>query len=154
MTELADHHAAELVERACGVAQQAIGEVRWIAHGSLPGGPDRRGAALAGLASRAPIDVKLLESPQVRADEGAQAAAYFAAAEAVRAAARTDTRARVDLSARIVGAKLGLSVQRLGDAADDPDLLGLENRVDALGGKVLSEPGARLAVQIPLEGVA
>lgn len=143
-------HAEQLLEHGMEVAKNAIEELRRIAHGIFPTALAEEGLAVAlgGLALAAPIAVELIEIPQVRVGATAEAACYFAAAEAIEAAARQDPQAVMRLAARVTGDHLELSVEHAGGSGVHLHSLDLEDRVDAVGGKVVTGPGW-LRVEIP-----
>ena len=145
-----DATANDLLGRGINVAQEAIDELRRIAQGIFPPALAEEGlaAALAGLAVAAPIPVQLEETPQVRAAATVEAAAYFAAVEAIGTAARGAPDAGVRLSARVEGASLEMAVEQPDGNSGDLHSQDLEDRVDAVGGTVTNGPGW-LRIQIP-----
>ena len=147
--------ASDLLERGTEVARAAIDELRRIAHGIFPAALAEEGlaAALEDLAASAPILVELVETPQLRVSTSAEAAAYFAAVEAIATAAAQDPTADVRLAARVAAGYLALTVERTGRNGGDLRSLDLEDRVDAIGGTVTSGPGW-LRVEVPAGGEA
>ena len=145
-----DASETQLLGRGMDVAREAIDELRAIAAGIFPAALAEEGlaAALADLAVASPIPVQLDETPQVRAATTAEAAAYFAAVEAIGTAARDDPDAEVRLSARVQRSHLELSVEQVDGNSIDLHSLDLEDRVDAVGGTVTTGPGW-LRVRIP-----
>ena len=151
----ADAHAAELLQRGMAVARQAIDELRAIAQGIFPAALSEEGlaAALEGLAVTAPIAVQLDETPQRRVPAAAEAAAFFAAVEAIGTAARHHPDAEVRLAAQVADGRLELSVRRIDGDGGGLYSVDLEDRVDAVGGTVTAGPGW-LRVEIPAGGEA
>jgi signal transduction histidine kinase len=117
------------------------------------------GPALATLARRSAIPVNLDLTTDVRVAEPIEVAAYFVASEALANAAKYSEASRVDLSLAQHDGILVLSVRDDGVGGADADrgsgLVGLADRVEALGGtiRVSSRPdeGTQITAELPLE---
>ena len=117
------------------------------------------GPALQALAHRSAIPVDLDLAADVRLEEQIEVAAYFVASEALANAAKHSEASRIDVSLDQRDGGLVLSVRDDGvggaDAARGSGLVGLNDRVEALGGslRVESRPGegTQIVVQLPLE---
>jgi signal transduction histidine kinase len=132
--------AATIDEASAGV-RAAIADLRELAHGIFPAILDEAGlaSALRSLADTSAVPVTLPAVPAERLPADVERAAYLVVAEA---ADRAGEPLRVTLSLGPVG----LTVEVAG-AADDP-YLHLRDRVGALGGTLVHEPG-RLRAEIP-----
>jgi signal transduction histidine kinase len=117
------------------------------------------GPALQALAHRSAIPVDLDLSADVRLEEPIEVAAYFVASEALANAVKHSQASRVDVTLEQRDGRLLLSVRDDGvggaDAARGSGLVGLTDRVEALGGwiRVFSQPGkgTQIAVDLPVE---
>jgi signal transduction histidine kinase len=95
----------------------------------------------------------------VRLDEPIEVAAYFVASEALANAAKHSEASRIDVSLDRREGRLVLSIRDDGvggaDAARGSGLVGLADRVEALGGslRVSSRPGegTQVTAELPLE---
>ena len=150
---------AEL-DRAAAGATGALDELREIARGIHPAilaeGGLRR--ALRTLARRSPIPVEL----QVRADERlpdqVEVSAYYVVAEALTNAARHSRASAVSVEVEVAGEVLRVAVRDDGaggaDLARGTGLVGLKDRVQALGGRIFldsrSGAGTSLQAEFPL----
>lgn len=142
----------------------AIDELRELAHGIHPSALTQLGLTevLRGLALRSAVPIRLLELPEHRLDDTAEATAYFVVAEAVTNA-RKHARAS-SISVRVAETRGSLRIE----VADDGEggatvrpgsgLEGLRDRVEAVGGTldVSSERGAgtRILARIPASPAA
>ncbi len=165
------HLAADLAraEPACGPGlidaaevelQLAIDELRELAHGIHPSVLTTLGLekALAMVAARSAIPIRLLELPASRLDPTAEATAYFVASEAVTNA-RKHASAR-EITIRAVASRGILRVEVADDGTGGADvaagagLQGLRDRVEALGGTldVVSPAGegTRVLASLPV----
>jgi signal transduction histidine kinase len=114
---------------------------------------------LQALAHRSAIPVDLDITTDVRLEEPIEVAAYFVASEALANAAKHSQASRIDLSLGQRERSLLLFVRDDGvggaDAARGSGLVGLTDRVEALGGsiRVSSRPGkgTQIAVELPVE---
>ncbi len=117
------------------------------------------GPALQALANRSAIPVDLDITADVRLEEPIEVAAYFVASEALANAAKHSQASRIDILLEQRDGRLLLSVRDDGvggaDAARGSGLVGLTDRVEALGGsiRVSSRPGkgTQIAVELPVE---
>jgi signal transduction histidine kinase len=117
------------------------------------------GPALRALARRSPIPVALDVPTSRRLGEPVEAAAYFVASEALANATKHAQASRIDVSLALRDDGLLLSIRDDGVGGahfgQGSGLVGLRDRVDALGGtiRIESPPGAGtlLVVALPLE---
>ena len=117
------------------------------------------GPALQALAHRSAIPVDLDITTDVRLEEPIEVAAYFVASEALANAVKHSQASRIDVSLGQHERSLLLFVRDDGvggaDAARGSGLVGLTDRVEALGGsiRVSSRPakGTQIAVELPVE---
>ena len=117
------------------------------------------GPALQALAHRSAIPVELDIDADVRLAEPIEIAAYFVASEALANAAKHSEASRIDVSLEQRDERLVLSVGDDGvggaDAGRGSGLVGLTDRVEALGGSihVSSRPGkgTQIMAELPLE---
>jgi signal transduction histidine kinase len=150
----------ELSRVAQGLAD-AVEDLQEISRGIHPpilskGG---LGPALQALAHRSPIPVDLEITTDVRLAEGIEVAAYFVASEALANAAKHSQASRIDVTLEQRDDSLVLSVSDDGvggaDSARGSGLVGLDDRVEALGGslRVDSRPGkgTTITAELPLE---
>jgi signal transduction histidine kinase len=147
--------ASELVRTAHEEAKQALAEIRDLARGIHPAVLTDRGldAALSSLVARSPVPVSLRsELGDQRAPEQVESAAYFVVAEALTNVAR---HSQADRAAVSVVRDDGVLVVEVRDdgvgGAHDSDgsgLMGLRDRVGALGGTLVVEspPGGPTAI--------
>jgi signal transduction histidine kinase len=151
---------AQLSEVADGLAG-ALGELQEIARGIHPailayGGLAR---ALRGLARRSAVPVDLSVRSETRLPEAVEVAAYYVVSEALTNAAKHAGASVVRVTAEVRRGMLELSIGDDGSGGADPahgsGLLGLADRVDALGGKIeVVSPagqGTTLHVTLPAE---
>jgi signal transduction histidine kinase len=115
------------------------------------------GPTLEMLARRGTIPVELHLELQGRISKSAEVAAYYVVAEAMTNATRHAHASGMDIDARVDGSELVLSIRDDGvggaDSSKGSGLIGLIDRVDALGGHVqIASPsggGTALRVTIP-----
>jgi GAF domain-containing protein len=154
----------DLRDELSGVVQglvDAVEDLQEISRGIHPpilskGG---LGPALQALAHRSPIPVDLDLTTDVRLAEPIEVAAYFVASEALANAAKHSEASRIDVSLERRDGSLVLSVRDDGvggaDAARGSGIVGLNDRVEALGGSfgVDSRPGkgTQIVARLPLE---
>jgi PAS domain S-box-containing protein len=118
------------------------------------------GPALKALRRRSPVPVELDVRVQERLPEPVEVAAYYVVAEALTNAAKHAHASGVRVEAEVVDGDLRVSVQDDGvggaDAARGTGLVGLTDRVEALGGRLtLHSPpgrGTTLKIDLPLSG--
>jgi signal transduction histidine kinase len=155
-----DDLRAELSGVAQGLAA-AVEELQELSRGIHPSILSRGGLgpALQTLAHRSAIPVDLDVTTDVRLAEPIEVAAYFVASEALANAAKHSEASRIDLSLARRDGSLVLSVRDDGvggaDAGRGSGLVGLTDRVEALGGsiRVSSRPGegTQITAELPLE---
>jgi signal transduction histidine kinase len=147
-----------LVQEALGNAEQAMAEVRELAHGILPSVLTRGGlrAGIDALRSRTPVPVEIDVSID-RLPAPVEATAYFVVAEALTNMAKHASAGHAEVVARIEDGMLRVEVHDDGVGGASPDgtgLVGLADRLAVLDGRleVDSPPGGgtRLTAAIPL----
>jgi signal transduction histidine kinase len=114
--------------------------------------------ALEALALRSPVPVKLNVRCERRLPDGIEVAAYYVVSEGLTNAAKHADASRVQIDLHVEEETLYLSIVDDGvggaDSSGGSGLIGLKDRVEALGGTidVASPPGSgtRLDVEIPL----
>jgi signal transduction histidine kinase len=150
--------AAPIVAEALAQAEQAHAELRELAHGVLPAVLTRGGlrAGVATLVSRVGIPVEV-EVPAERLPPGIEASAYFVVAEALTNVVKHAQAQNAQVTARVERGALHVDVRDDGVGGahcDGPGLLGLEDRISAIGGglRVHSPPGGgtTIAATLPL----
>jgi len=160
--EKGDKAAKGLAGEALDQAEQANGELRELAHGILPAVLAHGGlaAGVRVLVSRVRVPVKV-DVPRDRFPPEIEASAYFVVAEALTNVAKHAGAQSAAVTARIEDSTLRVHVRDdgVGGArADGTGLLGLNDRVAALGGQLEIESppgdGTRIAATLPLPGYA
>jgi signal transduction histidine kinase len=155
-----DDDSPALVTEALAHAEQAMAELRELAHGILPAALTQGGlrAGVDALASRMPVPVENGVSVG-RLPTVVEATAYFVVAEALTNVAKHAHARHADVTAQIVDGTLGVKVRDdgVGGArADGSGLLGLTDRLAALDGQLRVESpadgGTLVAAAIPLPG--
>jgi PAS domain S-box-containing protein len=151
---------AELSRVECELAS-ALDELREMSRGIHPSilSEGGLGPALRALARRSTIPVALDVTTKRRLAEPIEAAAYFVASEALANATKHAQASRIDVSLARRDGVLLLSIRDDGvggaDSRHGSGLVGLHDRVEALGGtiRIESPPGAGtlLVVALPLE---
>jgi signal transduction histidine kinase len=137
-----------LVQEAIGNAEQAIAEVRELAHGILPSVMTRGGlrAGIDALASRMSVPVEVA-IPADRLPAPIEATAYFVVAEALTNVAKHAGPTSAAVAARVEDGTLRVEVRDDGVGGARPDgsgLQGLSDRLAALDG--------RLRIESPADG--
>ncbi|MEV6902500.1 AAA family ATPase [Amycolatopsis sp. NPDC051372] len=157
LTEL----AADLGDLAAEATSQ-LNELREIARGIHPGILDTGGlqAAVRTLGRRSPIPVDVDQQPAQSLPKHVEVSAYFVVAEALTNAAKHSRASSASVTIRLDAAKALLLVTVLDDGVGGADftrgtgLLGLKDRVEAIGGRiVLQSPlgaGTSLHAELPL----
>jgi PAS domain S-box-containing protein len=150
---------ADLAHAADGLTA-VLNELREISRGIHPAilAEGGLGPALKALARRSGIPVEIDLRCDRRLAEGIEVAAYYVVSEALTNAAKHAQASRVRIAVHLDEATLDLSIRDDGlggaDASRGSGLIGLRDRVEALGGTTdLASPpgsGTRLDVQIPL----
>ena len=150
--------AEALVAEALGTAERATAEVRELAHGILPSVLTHGGlrAGVDALVSRLDLPVDVDVSSE-RLPPDIEASAYFIVAEALTNVVKHARATRATVRAAVDDGVLTLEVRDDGVGGADPDghgLMGIADRVDALGGRLRIEStdgdGTVLAARLPL----
>ena len=137
-----------------------VEELREMSRGIHPAALTEGGLspALEALALRSPVPVKLNVRCERRLRDGIEVAAYYVVSEGLTNAAKHADASRVQIDLHVEEETLYLSIVDDGvggaDSSGGSGLIGLKDRVEALGGTidVASPPGSgtRLDVEIPL----
>jgi predicted ATPase/signal transduction histidine kinase len=146
------------LDRAVAEATAALDELRETARGIHPALLTERGLrpALKALARRAPIPATLETCPQERLPEPVEVGAYYLVAEALTNAAKHARATAATVAVEADAAVLRVAVRDDGVGGADPargtGLVGLKDRVEALGGRLTldSPPGAGTIVRAEL----
>jgi signal transduction histidine kinase len=146
------------LEQAAEGLNDAIVEVREIARGIHPAILTQGGLApaLRTLARRSALPVEVTVDTEDRVAQHVEVAAYYVIAEALTNAAKHASASRVSVDVRRNGADLRLRVRDDGVGGADPargsGLIGLSDRVEALGGTltVKSVPGEGTSLEVTL----
>ncbi len=151
---------SELSQIASGLGSAAA-ELQEISRGIHPAILAQGGLAnaLRTLARRSTIPVKLQVTTGARLPEPIEVAAYYVASEALANTAKHAQASRIDISLERRDAGLLLEIRDDGVGGADLNggsgLLGLSDRVEALGGsiRIQSQPGngTSITVELPLE---
>jgi signal transduction histidine kinase len=155
-----DADAGELVAEALRHAEAANLELRELAHGILPAALTRGGlrAGIEALLSRVSLPVSVEISVE-RLPAGVEATAYFVISEALTNVVKHAHADRATVTAGVEGGQLRVEVRDDGvggapQGGDSFGLGGLEDRVSALGGRlVLESPpggGTRVCALVPI----
>jgi signal transduction histidine kinase len=142
-----------------GVARQledVLDELRELSHGIHPAVLTRGGLgpALKTLARRAPIPVEIDLRVPARLPEPTEVAIYYVVAEALTNVAKHGQASVVVIEVEALDSGIRLSVRDDGAGGADPSrgsgLLGLRDRIDALGGRmnVASPPGVGTSIMV------
>jgi signal transduction histidine kinase len=152
--------AAQLSTVATGLVA-AVEDLQEISRGIHPAilSKGGLGPALQALAHRSPIPVNLDITTDGRLAEPIEVAGYFVASEALANAAKYSRASRIDVSLERRDGSLVLSVRDDGvggvDAASGSGIVGLNDRVEALGGSLRVESlpgeGTQIVAQLPLD---
>ncbi len=161
-----DARAAEtLLEQADDELERALDELRELARGIHPAALTLDGlhTALVGLTERAPIPVQITRVPTERLPEALEVAIYYLVAEAITNIAKyaqaTGATVVIKRSGSDGNRHVTVAVEDNGVGGADPEngtgLLGLTDRIEALGGRLgIDSPpgrGTRLTAEIPCE---
>jgi signal transduction histidine kinase len=157
-----DPESAEaLLAEAESELDDALAELRELARGIHPAVLTDRGleAAIRALAERAPIPVELTRLPEDRLPDSVEAAIYYLVAEAITNVAKyaQATRASVAVERSNGFATVVVRDDGIGGAEPVPGsgLVGLADRVEALGGRLHIESppgrGTQLTAEIPCQ---
>jgi len=155
---------AELRGKLSGVAEglsDLLEDLQEISRGIHPAilAKGGLGPALGTLAHRSAIPVNLDVPGEERLPEPIEVAAYFIASEALANATKHSQATRIEVSLTRRGERLLLSVRDDGVGGADPargsGLVGLTDRVEALGGSIsiTSRPrrGTHISAELPVE---
>jgi signal transduction histidine kinase len=155
-----DDSVPELVAEALAQAERTNVELRELAHGILPAVLTRGGlrAGVDALASRMPMPIEI-DISVGRLPIAAEATAYFVVAEALTNVAKHARAGRAIVTALIEDGTVQVRVRDDGVGGARPDgsgLIGLEDRLAALGGELRVESpaggGTLVKAAIPLSG--
>jgi signal transduction histidine kinase len=154
-------HRQDLSKIAEGLTT-VLDELREIALGIHPAilAEGGLGPALKTLAHRSPIPVELDVRDDRRLAESVEVAAYYVVSEALTNAAKHSGASKVDVDVEADEQKLRIAVLDDGAGGADPGrgsgLLGLKDRLEAIGGKLTLESrrdaGTSLIAELPLDG--
>jgi signal transduction histidine kinase len=156
--ERGDQEARALVDQALEHAEEATTELRELAHGILPSALAQGGlaAGVNALASRVSVPVNVAVPGERFAPE-IEASAYFVVAEALTNVAKHSKANSADVRAWLEDGLLRVDVRDDGVGGartDGSGLVGLEDRVAAMGGQLQIESppggGTRIAATLPL----
>jgi signal transduction histidine kinase len=151
-------HAPALVAEALDEAEQAMAELRELAHGILPSALTTGGlrAGVEALASRVPVPVEVAVPPD-RFPAEVEATVYFVVAEALTNVVKHSHAGRAKVVAGIENGTLRVEIADDGTGNADPSghgLLALADRVASRDGvlEVVAEPGEGTSVRasVPL----
>ena len=144
-----------------GMLNQALKELRELAHGIHPSLLSSGGLSLAvpELAGRCPVPVELDVQAEGRLPEVIESTAYFVLAEALANVAKHSGATRAWVRARVAHGELELVVRDNGvggAALEGSGMVGLADRVDAVGGRLtIDSPagaGTTITARIPVGG--
>jgi|HubBroStandDraft_6_1064221.scaffolds.fasta_scaffold52499_3 signal transduction histidine kinase/PAS domain-containing protein len=151
---------AQLSRLADGL-EGALGELQEISRGIHPAILARGGLehALKALARRSAIPVNLQVRAETRLPEPVEVAVYYVVSEALTNAAKHADASAVHVAVEARDGVLGLSIRDDGRGGADPargsGLIGLADRVDALGGTIeVASPvgaGTTMLITLPLQ---
>jgi signal transduction histidine kinase len=151
---------AELSRIATGLGD-AIADLQELSRGIHPAilSQGGLGPALRTLARRSAIPVELDVTTDTRFPEPIEVAAYYVASEALANAAKHAQASRVEVSLATRNGRLRLSIRDDGVGGADPargsGLVGLTDRVEALGGSIQVRSrvgdGTHITAELPLE---
>jgi signal transduction histidine kinase len=158
-----EEHRRELGRVVDGLTA-ALDDLREVALGIHPAGLSEDGLtpALKRLVARSPLRVNLACRADGRFPEPVEVTAYYVVSESLTNAAKHADTPVVDVAVAADGGALRVEVRDDGRGGADPaggsGLLGLKDRVEAIGGtmRLTSPPGAgtSLRVELPLVGQA
>lgn len=140
--------------------QSALKELRELAQGLHPALLVERGLgpALDALAARAPFPVKLGEAPAERLPEPVETTAYYVASEALANAAKHAEASSATVRIERADGQVVVEIAddgRGGATVDGSGILGLIDRVEALGGRLAvdspSSQGTVVRAELPLD---
>jgi signal transduction histidine kinase len=147
----------ELVAEALSAAERATAELRELAHGILPSALTRGGlhAGVDAFVSRLDLPVDI-EVSRERLPADIEATAYFIVAEALTNVVKHAHATRAMVRGSVDDGVLAVEIEDDGVGGADPEgqgLVGIADRVDALGGRLLIESphggGTVLTARLP-----
>jgi PAS domain S-box-containing protein len=151
----------QTIARIAGELERVMDELREISRGIHPAilSEGGLGPALRTLARRSAVPVELGDVVDDRLPEPIEVAAYYVVSEALTNATKHANASRVVIEAAAGDSTLRLAIRDDGAGGADPregsGLLGLRDRVEALGGTIeISSPagrGTNIVVDLPLE---
>jgi signal transduction histidine kinase len=150
-----------LLAEADSELDDALAELRELARGIHPAVLTDRGleAAIRALAERAPIPVELTRLPEDRLPDSIEAAIYYLVAEAITNVAKYAHATRASVAVERSNGIASVVVSDDGVGGAEPGrgsgLVGLADRVEALGGRLrIDSPPARgtqVSAEIPCD---
>ena len=153
-------NAGDLVRQALENTESANDELRELARGIMPAILTRGGLgpALRTVARRSPIPVELDLRTETRLPQRTEVTAYFVVSEALTNAAKHSCASTVTVTVDAIDGEVRLSIGDNGVGGADFEhgsgLLGLRDRIDAVGGRLTMQSapgkGTRLEVELPL----
>ena len=157
----ADQHEAQSgLERIRHELEAVLEDVRELSHGLHPALLSQAGLgpALRALARRSPIPVKLGVSVSERPTESTETAVYYVVSEALANAAKHAGASEISVVLTTSGNEIRAVIEDDGsggaEASAGSGLVGLIDRIEALGGRlVLDSPpgrGTRISIEMPL----
>jgi PAS domain S-box-containing protein len=157
----ADQHEAQSgLERITRDLEAVLEDVRELSHGLHPAllSQTGLGPSLRALARSSPIPVKLDVSVSERPSESTEAAVYYVISEALANAAKharaTEISVALTSSGKVIRAIIEDDGSGGAEASSGSGLVGLIDRVEALGGRfALESPpgrGTRISIEMPL----
>ena len=154
-----DKTAETLVDEALEHVQQGNADLRELAHGILPAVLTRGGlrAGVNAVVTRLDLPVEV-DVPADRLPAESEASAYFIVAEALTNVVKHSHAERAEVTASVEDGMLCLEVRDDGIGGADPDghgLVGMDDRVTALGGRLEIESpaagGTLVAATLPAQ---
>ncbi len=149
--------AGAIVDQAHEQAKAALAELRSLVRGVHPPVLTDRGldAALSGLAALSPVPVTVRVDLPRRPPAQLEAIAYFVVAEALTNVAKHARASHAEVSARLAGGMLSVTVTDNGTGGADPagqGLSGLASRVAGVDGRlaISSPPGGPTTIKVDL----
>jgi len=139
--------------------ERALAELRELARGIHPGALTTQGlhSALSAIADRAPVPVRVTHIPKERLPEPVEVAIYYLVAEATTNVAKYAQATQATVSVERSDGTVTVVVADDGVGGAEPGsgtgLVGLTDRIEALGGRVHIESprgrGTRISAEIP-----
>jgi PAS domain S-box-containing protein len=151
-------HLTDLFTAVMSGLEEVLNDIREVSQGIHPGALSRAGlaAALNALGLRAPLPVDVVVRVSARPPERIEIAVFYVVAEALTNIAKHAQASRAIVEVDEVGGVIRVSVSDDGiggvDLSKGSGLLGLRDRVDALGGIMsVTSPssGTTLVVELP-----